>query len=91
MTTFACLDSEPLIQQNPDPVWTWTYNTDTPIDAAAGLLVLVVVQCTKYLKHIFPERKLHGLVPNFYIHLGAIYILYSRDQSYLEYLFSCIT
>jgi hypothetical protein len=27
--------------------------------------------CTENLKHIFPEMKLHGLVPNFYLDISG--------------------
>ncbi len=29
------------------------------------------MQCTENLKHIFPEMKLRGLVPSFYIHVSG--------------------
>ncbi len=30
-----------------------------------------IVHCTENLKHTFPEMKLRGLVPNFYIHVSG--------------------
>ncbi len=41
------------------------------------------MHCTKYLKQIFPEMKLRGLVPNFYIHVSVndSYIITIRLQT----------
>jgi hypothetical protein len=30
-----------------------------------------IVHCTENLKHIFPEMKLRGLVPDFYVHVSV--------------------
>ncbi len=38
--------------------------------------------CTENFKHIFPDMKLQGLVPNSYIHVSG--------RSYLEFPISCI-
>jgi hypothetical protein len=46
---------------------------------AAGILLRkmprFIMHCTENLKQIFPEMKLHSLVPNFYIHV-SVHILY---------------
>jgi hypothetical protein len=39
-----------------------------------GSLLCHTMHYTENLKHIFPEMKLHGVVPNFYIQLGVINI-----------------
>jgi hypothetical protein len=38
--------------------------------------------CTETSKHIFPEMKLRGLVPNFYIHVYDLYIPTIGPQQY---------
>ncbi len=42
------------------------------------------MHCTENLKQIFPEMKLRGLVPNFYIHVSVsdLYILTIGPQTY---------
>ncbi len=43
---------------------------------------------TENSKYLFPEMKLRGLIPNFYIHVSrSDFYIYSHDRSYLESLF----
>jgi hypothetical protein len=37
-----------------------------------SFFLVSTLYCTENLKHIFPEMKLCGLVPNFYIHVSGI-------------------
>jgi hypothetical protein len=54
---------------------------------AAGILFRkmprFIMHCTENLKQIFPEMKLHSLVPNFYIHVSVriLYIPTIRPQT----------
>ncbi len=54
---------------NPEP---WT------LDSRLSTLLM---HCTKNLKQIFPEMKLRGLVPNFYIRKYVSAFIYSNDRS----------
>ncbi len=40
----------------------------------------IVMHCTENLIYVFPEVKLHGLIPNSYIH-EFVSDLYSQDRS----------
>jgi hypothetical protein len=40
-----------------------------------------LLHCTENAKHIFPEIKLHGLVPNFHTHVFVDDLYLSRDRS----------
>ncbi len=47
---------------------------------SAYMEAVLQMHCTENLKQIFPEMKLHGLIPNFHIHVSVSPTIGSQKQ-----------
>jgi len=51
--------------------YTLTSISQLPLEKRRTLYIVYTVHCSKNSKHTFPEMKLRGLVPNFYMHVSG--------------------